>query len=462
MSVAQPTTEALELRVLSGVHAGARAPVEAVLRVGSDVDADIVLRDARIAAAATLAADADGWTWTSPEAPPRRLRLGEGLRLGAVLITVERGDAPWPDVATVAVLEGEDEERDPAEDEAGGEAVAAASRAVADAPAAEGGHRPAPATAKPPPMVADAPPPAPRRAARSVPWPARIALALLAFAVLAVALVLALAPAPAAAPPRAVPAAYDRAGIDAVLAELGVAATVRFEQRDDGAGALRGVVDDEARRDALAAALVRFTPRPALAVMTRADLLVLARDLAQGAAPDLDVAAVGALGLRLTGVAASREAVDLALGRLQRELPPGVAVEDAVRLPADLVAAFRAELARSGLSDLEVAWADGHMTVDGKVDRDGARRWERLLLDFNRRYGAYVPFTARVDAPLLRREAPQQVVAVVGGATPFAVLAGGRKVLVGGRVGDFELREVRDHAMVWDDGSGEPVVTVAR
>ena len=64
--------DGLELRVLSGLHRRASAPIGALVTIGADPDCDIVLADDGIAArAARIHHDATGWTLTPEDGGAR-------------------------------------------------------------------------------------------------------------------------------------------------------------------------------------------------------------------------------------------------------------------------------------------------------------------------------------------------------------------------------------------------------
>lgn len=92
----------LELRVLTGTHAGARALLADVPQlIGSDEDCTLILSDTGIQRRhASLEHQPDGsilWRLLDGDLPPLVIRPGQGTRLGPVRLAVERTDAPWQD-----------------------------------------------------------------------------------------------------------------------------------------------------------------------------------------------------------------------------------------------------------------------------------------------------------------------------------------------------------------------------
>lgn len=103
--MSQPSSP-LELRVLSGLHAGARVSLPAgdqAIRLGPTVDGDIVLRDLSVSTATLRVSDGQ-WHWQDADGE-LRLALGEALAVGELLLQVCAQSAPWPDSpAAVTVL----------------------------------------------------------------------------------------------------------------------------------------------------------------------------------------------------------------------------------------------------------------------------------------------------------------------------------------------------------------------
>ncbi|MEY2617701.1 MAG: hypothetical protein RL522_703 [Pseudomonadota bacterium] len=92
----------LELRVLTGTHAGARALLADVPHlIGSDDDCALILSDAGILRRhASLEYQPDGsilLRLLDGDSPPLVIRPGQGTWLGPVQLAVERVDTPWQD-----------------------------------------------------------------------------------------------------------------------------------------------------------------------------------------------------------------------------------------------------------------------------------------------------------------------------------------------------------------------------
>lgn len=233
----------LELRVLTGTHAGARALLtDAPQLIGSDDDCGLILSDAGIQRHhARLEHQADGSILLhllDGDIPPLVIRPGQGTRLGPVQLAVERTDAPWQD--EVAILEPGPPDPTPAESQAD---FAADPRRVGT-----------------------------RRPGTRVLLGAAVAIGLLGAVLWPMVQALlgtqepaahprGSAAAPAAAAART-PTSLD--AIERVIASLGLGAQVRIDQTDAQAPVVHAGFVSEDELLALAQALARLSPRPRL------------------------------------------------------------------------------------------------------------------------------------------------------------------------------------------------------
>lgn len=434
-----------ELRVLDGLHAGARAPLDDAqaqpLAIGSALDNDIVLGDPGIAARhALLHWDAAQRRWrlqpaAEAEAAPAAARdaghgLGEAVSLGPVRITVASANDPFD--------------------------------AVVAAPAVQ-----APVLVdEPPPGEAAELTPAPAPAAPAPRW-GRIAALLALVITLALgaglwhvqqlagerAAALPQRPAPARPQPSAAVPAVDP--IQAALRPLALERQLAVRQVG-GRPVVTGLVADAAAQEAVSSALLRLSPRPGLQVLTLADLRAQARDAGWRLPDALRLSLTPEGGLRVAGpVGTDADGAELAR-RLQALLPPGVALATDFEPPQRLAERFLAAAREQGFA------------IDGRLD--GARlvaqldlpdadraRWERWLLQAHPRLlGSLRLAVALREAPPAPRSdlrLPFRVASVVGGAAPQLLLADGTRLLPGGRVGDVTLERIDDDRLVLRRGA---------
>ena len=449
------SSAAHELRVLDGLHAGARAPLQgdsAVrLAIGSAFDNDVVLSDPGIDARhALLWWDPAGPRWQlladDAAAPGPGHAPGETLALGPVRVTVAAANDHF------------ERQPGPAEPEP----------ALVDEPVPEPG-----ADAE---LEADPPPPPHGR--RRV-W------------VLGVGLVLALAglglwqrqdgvlpgpggaaSVPMARPARPAVAEPSHAAVQAVLQGRGLLPRLRV-QGPAGRPQVVGLLAGEAELEALADALLRVSPRPGLQVWTPNTLRAALRDSGARLPAGVLLAVDERGALRASGpVDSEAQAVDLQQ-RLQALLPAGVPLQLALEPPARLAARVLADAQAQGFRiDGRLQGRQLVMTVDlPEADRG---RWERWLSGLPAQLGGVlsvaatlrpaVPATGLAEPSLLA--VPTEVAAtaspgpgpawrvrsVVGGASPFVVLADGSRLQPGAQRDGLTLLQIDDDGLLLQRG----------
>lgn len=458
-----------ELRILCGAHAGARAPLresDARLAIGRKTDNDIVLRDSPAATAgATIARNADGWTWTAKAgATPITLPLGAAVRFGSAVLTIDDAHAPWPDVDRLVIEpeapETTTEEMQPVLHDSPSEPEDATMPTIDPeaAPQLED------SAAAPPEAAPQARPAATKKPRRRWRAPAWILLVASAAAAIWISLGLVSMPATqvAAAAPVVPTASVD--SVRALIGRLGLADSLKVLGAQADTLRVVGVVDDDTQRDELRERLSALKPMPMSNVLTRPEFKTEVDALAKTLDPGLKLAINGRGGLLLSGVVSEAREVDAVSQRVAAELPTAVRMDKAVRTASEVVAEFSQELARRGLA-MGARLEGGQMIVDGTLAHDRVAQWESAILDFNKRFGERIPFVASLsDDPTLAAAgspaaAPSRawlppIASVVGGDAPYLVMADGRKVMLGGTLNGYELVAIRNDALVLRAGHG--------
>lgn len=450
--VAQET--AIELRILHGAQAGSRlslSPGEYLIGCGDSCT--LILDGHGIEDEHALLRFDGEAAWIDPiEGLVRNahgddineeleLPLGLPIELGSVWISVDREDAPWPDSHSVTPIHTrlheeveEDSEESVLEDEE-------------DADEA------------PTPSVNTFTLPEKRRFSRFY---------IVAFLFLLVAggagtaafmrtaaPEAELAPAPPAATriPEAPPA--EAVAILKGYADL----QLSLKKMQDG-WTVTGFVATTAQRDALSAALAGIVPAVLVNVTVQEALLQDAKRLLANTGIAAQVKADGGAEgvVRLTGAAASAADIE----QIRQTLLAGVAgirdVKSEILVPDQLRKQLRERLAAAGLADRLVVTNQGpELNLSGRLTMDEIRRWEDLLLGFNRDYGNVLPIRAMVTR--LIPKPPVGVQAIVGGAVPYIVTPSGAHINQGGDVNGHTLVSVKDGEVVFE---GQQRIRIAR
>lgn len=426
---------AVELRIFSGIHAGARAALApGRLLLGADPDCDLILCDPGVAPRhAELRSDDSGWRLFPLVAgaglPVDGVRLapGVGLSIGPVLVALAALDAPWQLP----------------------EATFAEEAAL---PAAPGTPAVAPLPPTPAPQAGGAG--RPSRTNRTS-CPRRLPLGLLAsgaavFAVL-LAVVLALTPADEAPLPAAPPVDALAQAL-AVVQRLEMTAQVQAERMADGRVLVSATLLDESGYETLAQALAQLNPRPALRVTGEQQLIESVNDAVRARGGDLSVDYLGAGRFRLGGRVGSDAEGEALLRALAAGLPAVRGFENALLSTDRLAAQLLDELREHGASSLHGQWQDDVFMVDARVALHVRLPWEQALLRIDARHGRSIRFAVRTEwRAAAGDDLPFRIQSVVGGATPYLVLADGRKILPGGRVDGWRLLEIDGLQVVFDE-----------
>ncbi len=453
----------LQLRVLSGLHAGARVLLDGSgYLLGTLDDCDFVLEDPGVqphhARLSRVDTPGDGeWQieWLAqpggaPVLAPMRLVRGKAVQLGPVVVAVDEVDAPWPTLEQLVL--------------------------VPHAPALEPGL-PAPQAPLPVrPRWRDGWSAAPRRrvlvgvaaatvglsaAAALVVWPSGLRPGAEAEAA-------AERPAQQAAAPVAAPDPAQRAAIESALAGRGLAGRARIEPAGS-AWLVHAPVMTDLEGEALLAALSRLQPRPVLRLPTEQEL----RDEVTEAMPRLAGSHAAAVRLRSLGpgrfrlegrlpTAAARDQ----LLRTVADAYPQAAWEHAVLTPAEAGAELLAELRQRGWQAAG-EWKDDAMQIQVTLQQRDVPNWEQTLLAADRTHAVPLRATmafaqsAPTPAPAPRAgesRLPFQVRGVVGGDMPYVLLSGGDRLSQGGVWQGWRLASITGGQLVFENGAQRAVL----
>ena len=452
----------LELRIHSGLHAGAHAPLGGQSqRIGPGPQDDFVLADAGFQEApARLWCRGDACSLEYPATPGddaeprgRAFARGELVCEAGVVLSVNHPDDAWPEPGAVqAVLAATETASTPASPPSSAEATAIA--------------EPQPAPQPPAPTL-------PSRRVRPLGLVALLGTVALALAGL-VALLLhtpgGSAPVRATASP-APSLDAQRAAIERIAGDMDIGTRVELDTLPGGTLRVRAALLDDDELERLAQALSRLSPRPALAVVSEPDLLAQLQDaIAQLGEPGLRLSAAS-LGQGRFAVrgdvrdAAQRERV---LQRLRQALPPIVTLAPELMAPQDRGERLLAALKAGGVADVQGHWADGQMHMKAVLAQADVPAWERLLARASHEHPA--AFTALLQVrPATINPTARQALArlpfgmrtVVSGPSPYVVLDNGTKLMVGATEQGWRLVSLDDSRVVFADPKARPL-TIAR
>jgi type III secretion protein D len=481
-----------ELRVLSGCHAGARAPLAEALRIGAGDDCDLIVSDMvlppgaqgwlhatgghwkvlaqpRPAGAANDAAGpgAAGDAWVPPTA------WGGVVRLGGIAITVSAPHASWQALpvgeavaaAPVAPAATAEAEPAPAQELALPDG-ADATPAPRETPAPVVVDAAAPAAAAPPPPVA-------RARSWHPAWVVGAALCVLLLGVF-VSLLTGRGPAPAApAAATAAPAPADPArqqqmlrGIQRAVAAVDPALRLQIDPLPDGRARVSGWVPGIEQLDRLAEGLATVRPTPVLAVRTAPELLDDLMVVGNATGAPLRFELPGAGRVKALGAVLTATERDRVLSQLRERLPPGIELVDALRVAEQQGPAILEWLRVAGFGTASANWDAQAQQFALALDIEPGRRpaLESLLARDGTPLSG-IAFTLRVRETAQAAAAPAGSVAlvhasvaplpfrirgVVGGPAPYVVLGDGSKLQPGGQRAGWRLAGIEPDRLVFE------------
>lgn len=476
-AAATPPAAGRQLRILSGMHAGARAMLTGEQYVlGASEECDFVLLDALVQPRHAMLSLREGcWhlDWVAeagaePVLAPMRLDAGMAVPLGPIVIAVDAPESPWPTLEQLVLVP----------------------------------HAPALEPQLPLPAATQVPDPAARggafgnlfaRGALATAIAATACLSALGMVVTpmirehrahdasaaraasaAVAAASAASAASAAASAATGPEAQQRAALEAVLRDVGFASRARIESGEGGWVVQAGVVT-EPESDMLRSALGRVKPRPMLRMTAEEDL----RDAMADALNRLGAEFRGKLAYRYVGEGKVRVEGRIAPGtdaqRLARslaaEFPQVREWEHAVDTGQKQAEEFVAQLRSVGWQ-VDGDWNGEKLALHVTLQQRDVPKWEQTLVAAAqaRGPGQAVPFTATLEfaaaahAPaavpkfVVEGKPPFDVRSVVGGDSPYVLLEGGAKLAPGGVLNGWKLTAIAANQLVFENGARRATV----
>lgn len=420
----------LEFRVLSGCHAGAVAPMHDSVLVGGGLSCDIVLADEGMPdMPVSVCLEDAGFSVDGGE----HLASNVPWKLGSVWVTVAAQGQSWP---ALPVLSADEELLSDAQGLPGNEQVSGNEETLVSEKSAS--H-----TTGPRYGVAYA-----------------TTTALLAFG-LVTAILVAWRPgfgsvdeveATRSAPFNS-PMVGQVAKIRLILEGLGQY-QVQVLLQKNGPIVLRGWVSTSSERDAVAEAMTRVWPMPALQLYIRDEVLntvrpILEKSLMYGQMKVHDGT------LHIEGVASDQTHKEKALSSVAARYPDMPVVSGRLLLSRTVNESVIQALRAQGVTGLTPLWEDGYMQLDVRGESAARQKTVRKVANLmNDEYWQRVKVLGPEDPAQVL---PFAIRSVVGGPEPYVVLANGIKLLTGGTYQGFRLTSIEADRLVFH-GSQELVV----
>ena len=497
-------SDAIELRVLTGRHSGARAPVQGGERIGASDDCDLVLTDLGLGedVFAWLQLRAGRWSLDAqaPEQPAESTApsselahpLGAISYLGEQAVTVCAAHLPWQrapllrePATTRQVRAVEDDELlvNPLPKQVTDAApTLPTSQDAVQAPDVEDLRidpavqvQPSNAVAKDRPSTSAS---SPRRLHKLVGVIALVLIAVLLALLWSVMAGGRKSPIPEANASMApvVDIARQQQWIkDAQLAIARVDPALRLKVDALPSGGVRvsGWVGDVSQLDQLAEGLAALRPLPQMAVRTASDLRDDMMDAAGSEVRNPGFEFIGAGQVKATGLVQDVPERDRLLALVRARMPEGMEIVDGLRVASEQGAALQSWLKSAGFPESTAKWEDGQMRIAVNLAAPDRGRFENLLarkdipltgIPFSLQVNEIAVRAAAAQAPaaLIHASAAPQPIrmrSVVSGPAPYVVLMDGTRLQPGGQRGGWTLVSVDSDRIVF---KGPQTLMVAR
>lgn len=490
----------LELRVLTGLHIGARALLagQSEFTIGSDPENDLILRDAPFESARIVLGGAR-WTWIEDDpAVEVLLACGQALRVGDLLFMLDEPGAAWVGAEQARVgferPAASGAPREPAtpasEQTHSGLGQPAQDASSLEAGGGLGPSRPADGSASSGSVGRSAQLRGePKRQLSRffgrpsvlVPGAAMVAIAVAAWTLGAdpwhrwlgerepASPPVQTAPAADQAPARADESDLER--VNLAISTSGFADVVRASIRSDGRILVQGVVESDEDQELLLRSLLVERKWLAFGLLTQAEFRARVRELRRTLPPGFEIKELPEGRIDLSGLALEAGDIEQVRALVMRELPETTAVLVNVLTPDLAVARFSSLLRELGFETVRVNWTGERMVVEGSIPRPSMALWEQSLLRFNSLFGDRLPTRVALSlsdpAPALAVAAPvaaaartppppklPRIVAVQSGARAYLMFADGNRLLPGGVVNGYRLASIEDESLLFEDKTG--------
>lgn len=243
------------------------------------------------------------------------------------------------------------------------------------------------------------------------------------------------------------------------IAQVDPALRLELAAQPDGRVQIAGWVASIEALDRLSTAMARQHPAPLMRVRTISEMRTDLKAMLPETIKHLEFNAADACCLRMSGIVPNQTARQEAIEQTEALLPPDLKLQNSLRLaetmPEDVAAALRAE----GFADVTAHWDGQQIIASVPLSNQQRARLENALLAIIKRWpGMPLKVVTEVTSNHHSR-APFEIRSVVGGTSPYLVLPGGSKLLPGASHAGWRLQAIEDHAIVFDQPRR---ITVAR
>lgn len=267
------------------------------------------------------------------------------------------------------------------------------------------------------------------------------------------------------------------ADISDIVKAANIESRVTVSLQSDGRMLVKAVFLTDNEAEALGFSLTRIKPLPALEIRTEAEISQSLQDevdrqvalLAQTSSTKLEkflgnVVAVNLGGglFRLDGRVADSLQREQLLKNLQVQFPDPIKLESSLSTPMELTNQIILELQANDFAEISGEWINDEAQIKASLAASDLPRWEQLLLRIDKLFK--LPFKVVLDVkatkPVKEANLPFQLQSIVGGVSPYVVLQGGTKLMPDGLIQGWRLVSVNPTNVIFENVAGRRISVV--
>lgn len=242
--------------------------------------------------------------------------------------------------------------------------------------------------------------------------------------------------------------------INQILKSENLLTQVYVTQAADSQLIVNGWVENVDQYNSLAKALSRISPLPKLAISINETILNKAKEIVKTFNQYISITYYKNGKLDLKGAIANKEMKQNLLLSLNNNLPGLVIFSNQLLLFDEVAAYLEASIKNAHIGQASVKWDQNKLIVKFNKINDVAK-FDNLINVFKETYGSSLPILGQTANGVLlidqnSTKPPFVIRSVVSGELPYIIADSGEKILIGGNYHGFVLSKISDNEIILD------------